>query len=47
MMRFRSRFSIPAAAALLGLAVFALRLLEVEVRGLTSSEPAPSGAAGQ
>lgn len=38
---------IMGTGLLLGLAVFALRLLEVEVRGLTSSEPAPSGAAGQ
>lgn len=31
----------------LGLAVYALRLLEVEVRGLTASEPLPGGAPGQ
>lgn len=31
----------------LGLAVYALRLLEVEVRGLTTSEPLPGGATGQ
>ncbi len=31
----------------LGLAVYALRLLEVEVRGLSTAEPLPGGAPGQ